>query len=496
MAQTISPLQLNNATQWAGQTHESHLGYLGMQDRIKINDFVQEIQEINYGPEISKFQKQFSTRMLPKDAEYEWYICGPSVKNYPLVDWYDASGNKPAQPGLGGQVSFFMEFAVRMFEITDTIATDSKETYQMRIVSEPVASGNNWKYEVKLFTGDPNLFVPATELVAGTPFGKLFSQTEQDSSQRGGTIQHDSYFKLHNRCSMIRINYDVPGNMINQALADGTYRQEVFQYDKKTGKKVFYWLDKLSLDLRNQFERQKSNLHLYSKWNKTSQGTYVQKGESGWDIKSGAGMFEQIAPSNVRYNTYWDIDFIESTLEDLSFGKLPMDQRKFKIATGEQGYKRFHKLMDLKAFPFGSQVNAGGRITGSGQNLSFGGQFTSVRLINGIEVELTMMPIQDDPTLNTKIHPLGGLASSYELFIGDYGKTQGKDNVQNVSIENNEEAWVYVNGLRNAFSPSGSMTAPGMASSGKDGFSVYGAYWGGMQVNNPTKLARVLNNQI
>ena len=495
MAQ-ISPLQLNNAQQWSGMTTENNLAYLGMQDRIKINDFVAQIQEINYGPEFDTFMNQFSTRTLERDAEYEWFICGPNIKNYPLVDWYDSSGAKPAQPGLGGHVSFYMEFPVRMFEATDSIATDSKETYQMRIQGDPVPAGNNWKYEVKLFTSDPNLFVPATELVAGKRFAKLFSQTEQTLSQRGGTIQHDSYFKMHNRASMIRTNYDVPGNMIKQALADGSYRQEVFVKDKVSGKKVFYWLDKLSMDLRVQFARHKTNLQMYSKWNKTSQGTYIQKGESGFEIKSGAGLFDQIAPSNVRYNTYWDIDFIEATLEDMSFGKLPQDQRKFKLAMGEQGFKRFHKLMDLKSYPFGSQFNAGNRITGSGQDLSLGGQFKAYRYINGIEVELVQLAINDDPTFNSIIHPLGGLASSYEILVMDVGMSQGKSNIQKVQIAGEEEAWAYVAGLRDPFSPNGSMVAPKMGSSLKDGYTVGGAYWGGVQINNPTKMARILNNQI
>ena len=494
MATQISALQLQNAQQWSGLTTRNHLAYMGMEDRIKFNT-MDNILEINFGQEFEKFINEFPSRQIDDiEKEFEWYLCGPNLKNYPLVTWYDASGNQPSTPGVFN-TRFFVVFPVRMFEITDVIGTDSKETYQLRVVAEPKPSGSNWEFEVELVTGNQNLFVPATELVVGTRYANLFSATEQTLSQRGGTVQHDSYFKLYNRASMIRINVDVPGNIIGASVAENDYAKGVAFRDKSTGKPVKYWLDKLSMDMRVQFNRQKSNLLLYSILNKNSQGLTPNKGESGYEVKMGAGLFQQISPSNVYYNTYWDLDFLQQVMLDLSVNKLPRDMRKFKLFTGERGWIRFHELVQAAGMPF-STFNAGERITGTGNNLRFGGQYTAYGYLNGIEMELAYMPIFDDPTFNTKLHPDGGLQSSYEILVMDIGTTNGKANVNRIVGKGTEEAWAYVPGLRDPFSPNGAMTSPKMATSGKDGYSVFGAYWGGVQINNPTKMARVLMNFI
>ena len=494
MATQVSNLQLTNAQQWSGLTTENNLAFMGALERIKFES-LDMISELVYGPEFDKFSNQFPTRTIDDDREFEWYLCGPNIKNYPLVNWYtDQSGTQGSAPGLGG-TTFFMVFPVRMFEVTDDIGTDSKEIYQMHVVAEPRQVGTNWEYEVQLNTGNQNLFLPASELVIGRRYAKLFSSTEQTLSLRGGTVQHESYFKMYNRCSMIRTNVDVPGNMITKAVSQGEYAKGLAFKDKESGKIIKYWIDKLSMDLRAQFNRQKSYLQLYSINNKTSQNTYFNKGESGYDRKMGAGLFQQIAPSNVYYNTFWDLDFLQQVAMDLSINKLPQDQRKFVLATGERGMMRFHQIVDAAGLQF-SVNNAGNRIFGSGQNLSLGGQYTKFLYLNGIEFTLMHLPILDEQTFNTKIHPLGGLASSYELLIMDVGTTSGKANINKVKINGQDEAWALVPGLRNPFSATGTFTSPNQSATLKDGYTVGGAHWSGMQVVNPTKIARVLNNTL
>ena len=254
------------------------------------------------------------------------------------------------------------------------------------------------------------------------------------------------------------------------------------------------WLGKLDWDFRTQFTRQKSYLAIYGLNNKTSQGTYVNKGESGYEIKMGAGLYQQIAPSNIHYMNSWTLSQLEDILLGLSVGKLPQDQRKFVIATGEYGWKRFHSIVQAAGMPFAA-FNAGDRISGTGNDLKFGGQYTKVGLINGIEVTLMKMPFLDDPTFNTTQHPDGGLVSSYEMLIMDIGTSNGKPNIERVTVKGMEnDAFAYVNGLRSAFTPNGSMSAPTQAANLKDGYQVGGMHIRGIKVNNPTKIARVLPN--
>lgn len=492
MPQRISPFQLNDATQWSGLTTENHLGYMGMQNRQLIGPLIDQILEVNLGMDFERFMDNFPTFTIERDTEFEWLLAGPDIKNYPLVTYYDASGATPAKPGIN-QSRFFMEFPVRMFEVTDAIATDSKEVYQLRIVDvQPV--GTNWKYEVELITGNPTLFVPASELVSGKRYAKLYSPVEQTLSQRGGTVQHNGYFKMYNRCSSIRSQYEVPGNMIS--AGENRPLGAMFMVKDANGKlkPEATWLGKLDFDFMSQFKRQKAYLGMYAIHNKTDQGTYTNKGESGYEIKMGAGLYQQISPSNVHYLNNYTLDQLEDILLSLSVGKLPQDQRKFVIATGEYGWKRFHKLVEARGIPF-SQMNAGNRITGTGNSLRFGGQYTAVGFVNGIEVTLMKLPFLDDPTLNTAQHPDGGLVSSYEMLIMDIGTSNGKPNIEKVVVKGSEvDAYGYVPGLRDPFSPNGSAGRPKMAAHLKDGYDVGCMHISGIKVNNPTKIARILPN--
>lgn len=492
MPQRISPFQLNDASQWSGLTTENHLGYMGMQNRQLIGPLIDQILEVNLGIDFDRFMDNFPTFTIDRDTEFEWLLAGPDIKNYPLITYYDASGATPVKPGIN-QSRFYMEFPVRMFEITDAIATDSKEVYQLRITEvQPI--GVNWRYEVELITGNLLLFVPATELVAGKRYAKLYSPVEQTLSQRGGTVQHSGFFKMYNRCSSIRMNYEVPGNMINATDNKALGAMFAVKDDNGKIKTEATWLGKLDYDFMSQFKRQKAYLGVYALFNKTDQGTYTNKGETGYEIKMGAGLYQQISPSNVHYMSSYTLDQLEDILLSLSVGKLPQDQRKFVIATGEYGWKRFHKLVEARGIPFSSN-NAGNRITGTGNELRFGGQFTSLGLINGIEVTLMKLPFLDDPTLNTTQHPDGGLASSYEMLIMDIGTSNGKPNVERVQVRGSEtDVYTYVPGMRDPFTPNGGAGRPKMAASLKDGYDVGCMSISGIKVNNPTRIARILPN--
>lgn len=488
----ISQFQLTDATQWAGLTTENHLGFLGMQNRQLISPYIDSIMEVNMGLDFNRFMDNFPTFTIDSDVEYEWLLAGPNIKNYPLISYQDSSGAIPVKPGIN-HTSFFMDFPVRMFEPTDLIATDSKEIYQLRVIDvKPI--GPNFRFEVELMTGDSSLFVPASELVTGKRFAKLFSPVEQTLSQRGGTVSHNSYFRMYNRCSNIRMNVDVPGNMISQGMDSPLGTAFMVKDEQGKPKQMKTWLGKLDYDFREQFQRQKAYLGVYGKHNKADDGTYKQKGESGYEIKMGAGLYEQIAPSNVHYLNNYTLDQLQDILLSMSVGKLPQDQRKFVIATGEQGWIRFHKLVEQRAMPFATN-NGGNRITGSGNTLRFGGQFTSVGLLNGIEVTLMQMPFLDDPTFNTEVHPDGGLVSSYEMLIMDIGTSNGKPNIERVVVKNNEQdVYAYVAGLRDPFQPNGTMNSPKAASTLKDGYQLGCMHIGGIKVNNPTKIARILPN--
>lgn len=489
----ISPLQKFEPKDWSGLTTENHLGAMWGQQPILINETIDNIFDVNLGLDLDRFMSKFPTMEIESDSPFEWLLNSQSpFKAIAMVNYWDSTlAAQPSQPGVGFS-EFFLEFNDNIFAATDVIAPASyaKETYQLQIVGEPIPNGSNWVVRVRLMTGDAALFMPASELVAGvTKFVKMFAPVEQTLSQRGSdSIMHSSPFRMQNRCSMIRAEYKVPGNMIDKK--ENTPLG--FYFVDAEGKRHTTWLSKLDYDFMVQFRRQKAMLALYAKNNKTSQGTYATKGESGYEIKMGSGLYEQISPSNIHYYSTFNVDVLSDILMSLSVGKLPEDQRKFVLGTGEYGMRAFHRSVETKSTTFApNRVEM--RFEGNMNNMKYGGQFKAYGFINGIEVELMYIPFLDDPSLCSVNHPDGGLLSSYEFLLLDFGTSAGKPNIQKVTVKGSSEVTRYIPGMRDPFTPNNPIN-PTMTVSKVDGYEVLKMYTGGVKVHNPMRIARFIPN--
>ena len=501
MATSISPLQLTQAKSWSGMTKENHLGYLMGRDRILYSTYVDEIMAINYADEYKKFLSQFPERTIDQDSEFEWFLKGINLRNYPLVAAYtDATLSTQiiaTSANVGyGYSTFVLEFDVRMFENTDKIVGAKPEIYQYYIVDEPFQNGTNWCYVVKLGGSNPALSVPGTELAKGARFTKLYSPTEQTGSVKGGNVSHDGYFKMYNRMSNMRKMYEAPGNMIDMKINQA---QRV-KFKDHNGNLHDYWMDMLTIDYLKEWDTEKAFQLMYSKWNKQANGTYLHTGISGNVLMEGSGFYEQISPSNVFQNTFWDLDYITDVLMALSYNKIKQSGRKFKLWTGEGGFMRMHSFLDQTALVF-SNNNAGNRVSGANNDLMVSGQFKKYGWLNGIEFELDVMPFFDDPRIPSDLYPNSGLPDrSYEILAMEMGSaSDGKPNIEIVRPKNpiSREIHRYIAGMRTPYdTPGYSAADPTAASSSKDGWEMHSQATAGIQINNPTKIARILPYQI
>jgi hypothetical protein len=490
----INQLQLTMPKDWSGLTTKNHIGAMWGEQPIITSNLISNIFDVNLALDIERFMDQFPTMEIERDAPFEWFLNNASLyRTVPLVNYY-TDVNLSAQgttPGIGHS-KFYLEFPDRLFEYSDVIGYGytEKETYQMRVDDEPRPNGTNWVYTVSLVTGDSNLYVPSTDLVAGVRFLKLYALAEQTLSQRGtSSVTFTSPFKMQNRLSFMRAEYMVPGNMIDQKENEPLG----FFFIDADGKRHTTWINKLDYDFLVQFKRMKNLGILYGKSNKNSQNTYQMKGTSGYEIRTGSGLLEQIAPSNIHYYNTFNIDVLSDIMMSLSVGKLPEDQRRFVLGTGEYGMRQFHKAVETKAVTFAPSREEI-RIGGSLNNMSYGGQFKKYSFLNGIEIELMYLPFLDDPSLGSPMHPDGGLVSSYEYMILDFGTSNGKPNIQKVTAKNANDIFRYIPGLRDPFSPGGlkASSGPSMTVSPLDGYQVLRATTFGVKVHNPMRIARFI----
>ncbi len=493
----ISKLQIVEPKYWSGLTRESHLGWLGMLEPEYVSKVVDRLYEVNYGADnIVSLIEQFPVHYLDDDVPYQWYLQGSDERNIPLIKASLVESGTALdgtdKPGVG-RSQFYMWFPERYFEATSVIVGHYPEDYILRVTEDPVAEGDSFRYTVELITGDDTLFVPVEDLAVGTRWSEEYGLVEQELSKRGNTVHHTAPFKMENVTSMIRKNYDVPGNMI----AKGKNKPMAFMFIDQEGNKQTSWIDKLGWDFMTQFRRDKARLLLGGKSNRLADGSFGNKGESGNTIRTGFGLYEQMDGGNLLFYNDFDLDMLSDFALDMSVGKLPEDQRDFVLSTGERGLYKFHKAAQEKFASYPGIYNENHiKMNPDGTASLNEGQYMSYTFVNGIKFKVMLDPMKDDPIRNKIIHPEGGLASSYQYDIWDIGTTNGEANIMRVSVKNQEEFFRYIPGMRDPFTPGGlgKNSEPTMTVSPVDGYSVYKMFIGGVMLKNPLKTGRIIPN--
>ncbi len=488
----ISALQTLDPKHWSGLTRESHLGWLGMQEPEVISKVLNRLYELNVGSDnIVTLINQLPTEYINDDVTYKWALQGSDERSIPLIKaTTDKAGatavTDASQAGLA-RSTFYMWFPERYFEATSHIVGEKPELYQLRVIEDPIKVGTAWRLTVQLFSGDDNLFIPAEELNSNTMWSELFGLVEQEGSKRGTTVHHTAPYEMENINSMIRKNYDVYGNMISK----GKNKPLAYAFVDQDGKTQTRWIDKLGWDFYVQFERDKARLLTYGKSNKLDDGSFGHTGESGNVLRSGYGLYDQMEYGNIlTYNTF-ALDMLTDFAMDMSYGKLPEDQRTFVLSTGEYGAYQFHKDAVTKASGFTYLRSDHNIRTMDGRLTLDEGQFMNYVAVNGIKFKLMIDPMKDGYP-NTMRHPNGGLASSYVYDILDVGTTNGNSNISKVSVKDEEEFFGYIPGLRDPFSPYNKRSEPRMMATSVDGYSVYKGFIGGIKITNPKKTARII----
>jgi hypothetical protein len=265
-----------------------------------------------------------------------------------------------------------------------------------------------------------------------------------------------------------------------------------YKFKGTDGKVYSRWISKLDWEMLKQFRRDRARLMYGGKSTLKDDGSFSMTGSSGYKIKAGYGLLEQIAPTNIfNYNSF-TADYLTDLAMSLSYGKLPEDSRSFKLVTGEYGAIQFHKAIADKASSI-SYLRNMDQLSYGGGKMGLGGQFVKYASVNGINFEIVIDPMKDDPVRNKERNSDGILKSSLEYELLDFGTSAGSPNIQKVAIKGEEEWFNYIPGMRDPFTADakGSNT-PKQIVSKVDGYELHRMYQGGIMIKNPMRCARIL----
>ncbi len=485
-----------------GMTTETHLANMFAKDPYYANRMMERVFEVSYGETFLSYVGQFSRHSTP-ETEYRWKMQGMHEKNIPLVAaWADRSGTTAistvSKPGANS-TTFYLDFNEMLFGAKEVIVGMRPDLYRVWIKSEPsIISTGTYRYECELI-GDENVWIPATELAAGTRWSSDGGLVTDTLSDKGYGISHASPFELKNRMTQFRMQETIPGNMFRQGKENSMVYK--FKFMSEDGVENVVWIDHLTHEFLRKARVSKARTAYFSKSNERTDGTTTNISQNGYAAESGAG-FEEMLLSTNRHPYHEDglsLRYLTDTIIDAAEGKRDYTNMAVTIGAGWRGLRMLKEMVQTElgasgSFPYmGDSTGRAYDRSGNQKNdihVSFG-NIVGYSDIFGIKVKFMHLPHKDDPVRNKLRHPNGGLVSSYELDIMDFGKTaSGEDNIQQVELQGQEPILAVIPGMRSGVNNATSGVMGGMKeiASAVDGSVIHYMDWTGMVVWNPQRI--------
>lgn len=420
--------------------------------------------------------------MVIENREYKWPVMIEHDKAITIKDakWNGAAITSNLTPGLNG-TPVQVWVAEKWFGVGAIVAFDDRN-FQARVMSEPYQDGTDFVYTLQVIGNSPNAYIDPSLLEKGKQISREGSAYEE-YSEEADIVNYQTPFELKNHLTTMRLKYDITGSAYSSVMV-------IAMRDPKTKKESYLWSDYQEWIALRQWYTTIERHSVYSKFNASADGTTILKGTNGRPVYIGAGLLQQIAPSNRKYYTTLTADVLEDFLFDLSYNILGTSERKFVALTGEMGMKEFDRVLREKASGY-SLIDTT-FVTGSGQNLTLGGQFTTWKMLNGVELTLKHFPIYDNTTYNRKLHPVTGKPlESYRMTFIDYGMRDGEANLVKVVRKDREMVmWHIAGSVAPGAGHAKSLTT--MRANAKDGYTVLFLTEQGLMLKDPTSSGELI----
>ena len=429
----------------------------------QVLSYVFGTKDNGYSTSIDMLTGGLGNVMTIDQPSWEWQVMIDADRAVTIRDakWNGSSITSTSTAGLGN-TPILLWLEDNWFGPGAILEFDNKD-FQVRVSGAPYQDGNMYVYTCFIADGNPASYVPAEYLEAGRQVSRLASAYEE-YSEESDILNYNTHFKMRNYLTTVRLSYDITGSAFSTVMA-------VALKDPKSGKTSYLWSTFQEWKAMREWYKRCERFGVYAKSNVNKDGSCNLKGSNGRPVFIGAGLLEQIAPSNRRFYTKLTAELLEDFLSDLSYNILGTNERKFIALTGEMGMREFDRVLKEKV----TQMNLMDTIfvTGSGDNLTFGGQFKTYKMTNGIELTLKHFPLYDDTTYNRLLHPVSGKPlESYRMTFLDLGRRDGKSNIVKV-VRKDREMVIWNTSGSVAPGAGYGKNASTVRSNAKDGYSVH-----------------------
>lgn len=322
----------------------------------------------------------------------------------------------------------------------------------LRILSNPIQrSANSFEYEVEVQDGDPNAYIPQEYLQPGRTAIRVTSFISDELNGKHAGDQYGEMTKLFNWVAnygnkaeftdkFIRTEiaarkegrqvpnnaYKVAGATMKGGAVTNGYVYQTNLRDRKSGeiveKGAFISHVEARLEERTMMDREYA-----MEWGRLQK---TIDADTNRTIKIPAGWRQLVKDGHyLAHNGNLSLSDIFEFLNNIFITRKNFKDRKIKIASGEGGIDFLSRLIfqeyssivtvdtlfaEKRKDPLGYHEN----------ELTYGAQFTKIRMTNGIEVELVHDPMKDNRQLFPELAPgTNRTLESFSMDIFDLGVT-------------------------------------------------------------------------
>lgn len=474
----ISPLQITNMNWHAGLTQDTHLSTFFLTEPDVASQVITRIynRQNGYKNALSYLTGGMGKSKAINGIQYRWHVIGDSRKAIAITRAvFDASTNV-------GQYATTFKIGVgeKWFTEGDVILFDSPN-YQARVVSEPYFDGNDYILTLQLVTNDQTSYLPTSLVAVGKEISKEFNVVEHDHSRTSGDTHYAMPLQLENYMSTLRKKYSVTGAAHSRVMV-------VKMQNPESGETTQTWVKYAEWEFWKQFMDEIEIMLMFGKSNVKSNGTTDMKGASGNTIYTGAGLEQQISPSNKRLYTTLTEQTIRTFMDDLSYNGTEDGPREYVALCGRQFMNLFDQAMKRSASNF-TLVDSK-FVAGSGQDLTLQGQFMTYVGLNGDKITLKEYKPYNDVVRNRLLNPQTGKpAESYKAtFLNFKSYSKGEPNIQKVYAQDREMVTTYIEGMYGPYGPKKN----GTSASSVDGYVFEAMTECGIMLKDPTDAAQLI----
>jgi len=413
--------------------------------------------------------------------EYRYPVMGAPKKSSMVVNGYATATSKI---GLnGGQ--FKVVFGDRWFYRGQIVYPPhaSRAKLQCQIDADPVnVGGTNWEYTMSLMTKPPGLFMPFACLVSGAVWTGGVAKVGFEKS-KGVESRSQLPSMVTNMISIMRSSYKYSGNLAKKTMMfhipiDGKLFKSYMDYE--------LYMSMLT------FNEQREHDIWWSQYGKAATGDfYKYDSETGIGIPSGAGIDQQIPPSNVDTYSILTYNKFFNVVRDVTFN-ITDELADIHIYTGRGGMQDFDRMIKTEMKGFTQYIDS--RQFSSGENshnMVYGSFFTSFRHIDGQMLTVHYHPMFDRGIYaeGQPIHPISGLPiCSHHFYFVDQTTYEGESNMQYIIQAGMENISFVVAGVH---TPLGYPETV-YRSTDRDETSIENVRTGGIQIKRPSSCFKLL----